>query len=211
MKSYGIIDSVLNDYQIIKLRNIILSQTGNNILFKEFGIKLGVRNVLQAQNVWNKFGVVKRLLHSPKISNIVYQHFDKNSDIRLWHDQVLIKSPFNGDAYQWHRDTDVWGRKCLNNTAFTLWIPLQHSSINNGTLTYSNSKYKYAIGEKNVEAVVGRRGIISYHTGECWHKSGKNSSPKKRVALVFHFIDINRITKKEMPIVYRMLPRIKKT
>ncbi|MFC5743633.1 phytanoyl-CoA dioxygenase family protein [Dyella tabacisoli] len=147
------------------------------------------------------------------------------SEIRLFHDQLLYKSPSDPastTAIGWHTDKSYW-RSCTSVNMLTAWVPLQDCTADMGPLAVFDGSHQWSHGddlqnfgsrelgpiEERLRAAHGdaepvvielRRGQVSFHHCRTIHGSRPNVSSNVRIACAIHYQDAdNRFNATRLP------------
>lgn len=135
--------------------------------------------------------------------------------VRLFDDQLIDKPPATEDAQTtivgWHTDGSYWST-CSSERMLTAWIPLQDTSVENGTLCVVEGSHLWpeadhvrgfnqtdldSLGErigrdippKLVRPLELRKGQVSFHHMRALHASMPNMSGGPRRAVALHMQD----------------------
>lgn len=132
--------------------------------------------------------------------------------VRLWHDQLLYKSPQSGVAGNigWHQDHGYW--QCIDrNEALTAWVALEDVNEENGCMEYVPGSHSWGLLEEDhfyqqdIETQIGRikqktgrsfrtvpavlpAGCVSFHHSFIIHGSRANTSTQPRISIAIHMI-----------------------
>lgn len=136
------------------------------------------------------------------------------SNIRLFHDQLIWKSPGAPDATNsvgWHTDKAYW-RSCTSDKMLTVWIPLQDITVDMGSLAVWDGSHLWPNADQwhtfdqpdleilekqaqrsglipNIKILPLQRGQVSFHHCRLIHGSYPNRSPQPRLAFAVHYQD----------------------
>ncbi len=190
-------------------------QAGHNKPAKEFSA------FHQLVNLWREYPRVQKFIVDERIGKMAAT-LEGLDGIRIWHDQSLIKRPWDGfTAY--HRDNPYWSFH--HPKAISVWVALDDATYENGCLymipgsqrdnTFRNSNIGKSLGSifetmpeyagvKPV-AVPMKAGSCSFHNGLTIHGAGANMTPFPRRAMTIQFMppgqvfngNINILTEEE--------------
>jgi len=95
--------------------------------------------VKQGINLWIRSQRIKKCVLDPRLA-LIARALIGSSEVRLWHDQALIKLPGSGES-PWHQDLPFWP---VGSTELTsCWIALDHVDENNGCLEFIPGSHRY--------------------------------------------------------------------
>ena len=185
------------------------------------------RKVLKVNNSWWINRQIRALLIDPAspAANPQPSHFAMTigrmaadllgvNEIRLWHDQVIVKPPGKGDQGNvgWHQDYAYW-QLSSSSQMITALIMLQDTSAHNGALQTVEKSHHWGLvydegdpgffnpdlmglQEKFCQLAEGRPwsvvtnavggGQITFHHSLTFHGSGPNHSHVPRLAIAIH-------------------------
>ena len=175
---------------------LALSQEINN-----YASGYGGGNVFhQIVNVWRHDLVLRRLTFHPNISALAQKL--AGVDLKLWHDQVLIKRPRNAVPTQFHQDQPYWSHGNSPNP-ITAWIALCDVPVERGCMTFiPESHLKTDLPEQHLNdprslfticpeleyyprvTVPLKAGDCTFHHGRCAHMATPNLTDLPRMAHV---------------------------
>ncbi|WP_413207924.1 phytanoyl-CoA dioxygenase family protein [Rhodospirillum sp. A1_3_36] len=137
------------------------------------------------------------------------------SEIRLFHDQLISKSPGFPDrtAVGWHQDASYWNT-CSSESMLTAWIPLEPYDLRMGPLQVIPGSHRWpghewmtTFNDQDLQGLMDRvrgdgsgampapepiliaPGDVSFHAGGMIHGSAQNLGTRPRVALTVHVQD----------------------
>ena len=147
---------------------------------------------------------------TPQILDIIENILGPN--LLVWSVELFIKEAGSAKTVSWHQDITYWGMGETNDEV-TAWIALTNVNIEAGCMRFLPGSHKGGIvshhdtfspenllsrGQeiKNVnedEAVFGPLlpGEMSLHHGRCFHASGKNTSPERRIGIAIRYVTPN--------------------
>ena len=126
-------------------------------------------------------------------------------DIKMYGDQLFMKSPVTGSAQPWHQDSASW-RDIFPMDLVTAWTAIDDATLDNGCLRFvpgtqrwgmlSSGRLAHFTDDLETEAwpavpVPVRAGGISFHHSLTLHTSSANSSPQRRRAYAIHYMRAN--------------------
>jgi len=158
----------------------------------------------QLCQVWRDDAVLKELTFHPRITAAVSEL--AQVPMRLYHDQILIKDPHNGQASEFHQDRPYWplgpGR------TVSLWLALGDCPVESGcmsfipgsqrktevplqVLTWAHDLFDKCPELEYAERVVAplRSGGCTFHQGRTAHRAGPNLTDHARVAFSAIYVE----------------------
>ena len=123
-------------------------------------------------------------------------------DIKMYGDQLFMKSPVTGSAQPWHQDSASW-RDIFPMDLVTAWTAIDDATLTNGCLRFvpgtqrwgmiSRERLDHFVDDLETEAwpavpVPVRAGSISFHHSLTLHTSSANTSPQRRRAYAIHYM-----------------------
>ena len=138
---------------------------------------------------------------NPAIVDIVADLFGTD-DIKMYGDQLFMKSPVTGSAQPWHQDSASW-RDIFPMDLITAWAAIDDATLDNGCLRFvpgtqrwgmlSQQRLRHFIDDLETEAwpavpVPLRAGGISFHHSLTLHTSSPNTSPQRRRGYAVHYM-----------------------
>ena len=131
----------------------------------------------------------------------------RTDSIRLWHDQLINKTPSTNTGIGWHTDKEYWPT-CSSSKMLTAFIPLNKHEDNMGPLmfvegshlwseqsshrSFHSTKVDRLIHDQEqvrIKKVQVQPGCISFHHCRTIHGSDANLSHTNRVAVAVHLQD----------------------
>lgn len=128
-------------------------------------------------------------------------------DLRLWHDQILVKEPHNEVATEFHQDQPYWPHE-ESPSPISAWIALCDVPVERGCMTFlPGSHTRTDLSAQNLHdaqslfticpelrwqrrvTVPLRAGDCTFHHGRCAHMATPNFTDTPRVAHVVIFMD----------------------
>lgn len=165
----------------------------------------------QLTQVWRDDQVLRELTFHPKILAAVSQLAGR--PMRLYHDQLLIKDPKNGQASEFHQDRPYWPLT----PAFTvsIWLAIGDCPVESGcmgfiprshersgtqlqVITWPRALFDQAPELEFAERVIAplKSGGITFHQGWTAHRAGPNETDTPRVAFSAIYVEDGvRLTK----------------
>ena len=89
------------------------------------------RILTQYVNMWKREPIYERLLHHPEIAGAACALLD-SPRVRLWHDHIISKPPFDNGHFRYHQDFYNW--PLLEPRIVTCWIALDDATPENGCM-----------------------------------------------------------------------------
>ncbi|MCY4484205.1 MAG: phytanoyl-CoA dioxygenase family protein [Spirochaetaceae bacterium] len=123
-------------------------------------------------------------------------------DIKMYGDQLFMKSPVTGSAQPWHQDSASW-RDIYPMDLVTAWTAIDDATLNNGCLRFVPGTHRWGMLSKErldhfIDDLETERwpavpvpvpaGSISFHHSLTLHTSSKNTSPSRRRAYAIHYM-----------------------
>ena len=166
---------------------------------------------LQIMNIWTKSEPVKEIVFSKRLAKIATELLGVEG-VRLYHDQALYKEP-GGGITPWHADQYYW--PLANDSTVTVWIPLQETPLEMGSLEFSSQSFKLTTGrdkeigdesQQVLKETLAREGFthviepfeigeVSFHRGWLFHRAGANNTDKMRSVMTMIYMDKNMVLK----------------
>jgi len=159
----------------------------------------------QYVNVWQHDGAMRELTLHPAIAAAARAL--ACVDLRLWHDQILIKQPGTSRATEFHQDQPYWPHENSTNP-ISCWIALGDVRAEDGCMTFlPGSQTRTDLPPQNLGdsrslldicpefewlprvTVPLRAGDCTFHHGRCAHMATPNVGTAPRVAHVVIFMD----------------------
>lgn len=163
----------------------------------------------QLVNVWRDNEKMRALTLHPNIAACARAL--SGVELRLWHDQILIKQPHNQKATEFHQDQPYWPH-AHSTHPISCWLALGDVPVERGCMTFlPGSQQRTELPAQNlVDAnslftiapdltwqqrvtVPLQAGDCTFHHGRCAHMATPNFTDEARVAHVVIFIDQNTI------------------
>lgn len=159
----------------------------------------------QLVNVWQHDEVMKRLTLHPNVAAVAERL--AGVDLRLWHDQILIKQPHNNAPTEFHQDQPYWPHA---NAAHPIsaWIALVDVPVERGCMTFIPGSFRRTdLEAQNLRdpkslftlspemaweprvTLPLQAGDCTFHHGRCAHMATPNLTDEPRVAHVVIFTD----------------------
>jgi len=195
----------------VKVRSIISQEEAME--FRERALQLQEERLsysnsaifTQLVNVWRDDEVMRRLTLHANIAACAARL--AGVDLRLWHDQLLIKKPHNAMATEFHQDQPYWPH--LNSpNPISCWLALGDVPVERGCMTFlprthertdleaqnltdSHSLFGLAPDLQWSERITLplQAGDCTFHHGRCAHMATPNTTDEDRVAHVAIFFD----------------------
>jgi len=128
-------------------------------------------------------------------------------DIRLCWNQAVTKAPRSGASFSWHQDSGYHHIDPLE--YLTVWVPLENSTIENGTIYVIPGSQKWGLQGHIVDPDTGdkvgyrgpeegipvevKKGEAAVFSSMCLHRSGPNTTDKPRHAYVVQYSPIDAV------------------
>jgi ectoine hydroxylase-related dioxygenase (phytanoyl-CoA dioxygenase family) len=153
----------------------------------------------QRINLWRNNETVKRTMLNPQLGAML-RALAGVENVRIWHDQTLIKEPF-ANPTAWHLDDPYWS--FYSRDAISIWIALEDATLENGCMWFVPGSHKLAtfdnvgIGQQmnalfeiypqmatiDPVAVPMKAGDCSFHNGLTAHGANANMTRGRRIAM----------------------------
>jgi ectoine hydroxylase-related dioxygenase (phytanoyl-CoA dioxygenase family) len=153
----------------------------------------------QRINLWRNNDAVKRYMLNPQLGAML-RALTGVENLRMWHDQTLIKEPF-ANPTAWHLDDPYWS--FYSRDAISIWIALEDATLENGCMWFVPGSHKLAtfenvgIGQQmnalfelypqmariDPVAVPMKAGDCSFHNGLTAHGANANMTRGRRIAM----------------------------
>ena len=123
-------------------------------------------------------------------------------DIKMYGDQLFMKSPVTGSAQPWHQDSASW-RDIFPMDLVTAWTAIDDATLENGCLRFVPGTQRWGMLARErlshlIDDLETARwpavpvpvpaGSISFHHSLTLHTSSKNTSPSRRRAYAIHYM-----------------------
>ncbi|HJO06610.1 MAG TPA: phytanoyl-CoA dioxygenase family protein [Chloroflexota bacterium] len=122
-------------------------------------------------------------------------------DLRLYWNQAVTKAARSGASFAWHQDSGYHPIEPVE--YLTVWIPLEDSTVDNGTIWVLSGSHRDGLQEHILDEQTGDKvgyqgdeeglpvavpkGSAAVFSSLCLHRSGPNTSAKPRRAYVVQF------------------------
>ena len=145
--------------------------------------------------------VIWRHVTNPKVVDIIADLLGTD-DIKMYGDQLFMKSPETGTAQPWHQDSASW-RDIFPMDLVTAWASIDHATAENGCLNFIPGTHRWGMVRGNrlkqfvddfggdswpAVGVPLRPGSISFHHSLTLHMSNANTSSKRRRGYAAHYM-----------------------
>lgn len=193
------IEGLITREEALRFRKAALNATE-----KLNDLSAGGQIFAQYVNVWTKDEDMKQLTLHPKIAKMA--KLLAGCDLRLWHDQILIKEPGTSKATEFHQDQPYWPHRNAPNP-ISCWIALGDVPVEAGCMTFLPEQHhrtelqaqdlssETSLFEVAPDLIYAprvtlplRAGDATVHHGRCPHMATPNRSDEKRVAHVVIFM-----------------------
>ena len=171
------------------------------------GGKDGNEAILQMLNLWQHHPEIKQYLFGGRIAQMAAA-LTNSSEIRIYHDQALIKEPGPSAPSPWHQDQPYWPSK--EGGMLSCWMALDDVTIDRGCMQFIPGSHHWGefdpieftgdgpglmdliSAEQRAawkpQAVELKAGSCTFHHGLCFHYAAPNTTEFRRRALVAIFI-----------------------
>ncbi len=167
------------------------------------GISMEGRNFIPQIDEKSKAG--RRLCLSAELVELAIALI--GPDIRLYWNQAVTKAPGSGASFSWHQDSGYHHIDPLE--YLTIWVPLEDSTIENGTICVIPGSQKWGLQEHIVDPDTGdkvgyrgpeqgipvevKKGEAAVFSSMCLHRSGPNTTDNPRSAYVVQYSPIEAV------------------
>ena len=123
-------------------------------------------------------------------------------DIKMYGDQLFMKSPVTGSAQPWHQDSASW-RDIFPMDLVTAWTAIDDATLDNGCLCFVPGTHRWGmLSQERLSHFIDDletaqwpavpvpvpAGSISFHHSLTLHTSSRNTSPMRRRAYAIHYL-----------------------
>ena len=121
-------------------------------------------------------------------------------NIKLYTDQLMMKSRFNGTVTDWHQDSVAWPY-FVPQDHVSCWVALDDATVDNGCMTVIPGSHKWGpvsrdykerfLAVSDLPAPVPVElpaGHCMFHHGLNFHRTGANPTPHRRRGLALHYL-----------------------
>ena len=159
---------------------------------------------VQKVNLWQVLPDVKAYVFSHKLAEIA-RRLARAKQVRLWHDQVLVKMPGDSKASAWHQDIPYWPMH--EDGSLSCWMALDDVFEANGCMAFVPGTHKLGrlepINLTNPQDLFSlapdaaskeitftpifqpmSAGSCTFHDGRTFHYAGPNTTDKPRRAII---------------------------
>jgi phytanoyl-CoA hydroxylase len=159
----------------------------------------------QTVNVWREDEEMRRLTLDSRLAQAATAL--AGADLRLWHDQILIKQPNTNTPTEFHQDQPYWPHLDSPHP-ISVWLALGDVSVEAGCMTFlPGSQHYTALPAQNLSDADSlfqicpelewsprvtlplRAGDCTFHHGRCAHMAGPNRLNSPRVAHAVIYVD----------------------
>lgn len=194
------IESALTPAEVVRYRD-----AARAVYDREDGLNPGNAMFKQVVNIWQRDEVLAELTLHPRIAGYAAQL--AGIDLRIWHDQLLIKPPHNGTPTEFHQDAPYWPhsgvRHCLS-----AWVALVDVPVERGCMTFiPGQQERHDIRAIDLSDATDlfevapdleyhrrvthplRAGDLTFHNGYTPHTANSNNTDELRLAHVNIYVD----------------------
>jgi ectoine hydroxylase-related dioxygenase (phytanoyl-CoA dioxygenase family) len=158
----------------------------------------------QLCQVWRDDALMRELTFHPRITAAVSQLARR--PMRLYHDQILIKDPRNGQASEFHQDRPYW--PLTEGFTCSIWLALSDCPVESGCMSFLPGSHRRTGTPLQVltwahdlfdkcpelewsERVVAplKAGGITFHQGWTAHRAQANDTDHPRVAFSAIYVE----------------------
>jgi ectoine hydroxylase-related dioxygenase (phytanoyl-CoA dioxygenase family) len=160
---------------------------------------------LQITNLWEHGGAAREFVFGKRLARIAAELLQVE-DVRLYHDQSLMKEPGGGFTPA-HADQFYW--PLASDRSVTAWIPLQAVPAEMGPIGFYAGSHRFEFGRDlgisdESERLITEQmeaqsfplvddpfelGEVSFHLGWTFHRAGPNRTAGPRSVMTIIYID----------------------
>ena len=135
---------------------------------------------------------------NPAIVDVIEELLGPN--IKLYCDQLMMKTRFNGTVTDWHQDSMAWPQFAPQNHV-SCWVALDRATVENGCMTVLPGSHKWGgIAQAHRARFLAspllpqpapvelEAGACLFHHGLNFHRTGANPTPHRRRGLALHYL-----------------------
>jgi len=150
-------------------------------------------------------------IYTPAIAQIAGELMS-DSQVRLWHDQVIYKGARTGGGVGWHQDQGYWQHVAPADMV-TCWLALDDCNEENGCMMMLDGSHKWGLldedqafagpdieaalqhlpeqyrGQNQMVPMKMKAGQASFHHCLTFHGSYENRSDRPRRCVITHFLN----------------------
>ena len=161
----------------------------------------------QLVNVWQQDPTLKELTFHPNLAALAERL--AGVALRLWHDHVLIKQPFNEKPTEFHQDQPYWPHHdAANRHCLSAWVALCDVPVERGCMTFINESHHHTglraqdltdardlltlrpdLAYMPRTTVPLRAGDCTFHSSWTAHMATPNFTGEARVAQIIIYMD----------------------
>jgi ectoine hydroxylase-related dioxygenase (phytanoyl-CoA dioxygenase family) len=167
----------------------------------------GGDQILQMLNLWEHYDEFKPMTLSKRLGNVA-KKLTGSEEIRVFHDQALIKDPHANTPSPWHQDQPYWPSK--ESGMLSIWIALDDVPVERGCMQFVPGSQKWGEfppvsftgdpdalynmlsdeqkAQYEVVAEPIKAGDCTWHHGLTFHYTNGNSTDVPRRVLTIIFI-----------------------
>lgn len=121
-------------------------------------------------------------------------------NIKLYHDQLMMKPRYHGTVTDWHQDSPAWPW-LIPQMAVSAWVALDDATVENGCMTVIPGSHKWGpVPREQKDAFLTmpeladpmpveiKAGHCMFHHGQNMHRTGANQTPHRRRGLALHYM-----------------------
>lgn len=138
---------------------------------------------------------------SPAVVDIIADLLGTD-DLKMYGDQLFMKSPATGSAQPWHQDSASW-RDIFPMDLVTAWAAIDDATLDNGCLRFVPGTHRWGmLGRQRLDHFIPdletdawpavpvplRAGSISFHHSLTLHTSSANTSAQRRRGYAVHYM-----------------------
>lgn len=164
--------------------------------------------VTQTLNAWQADRVIRYHILGSRVAEACAQLLDV-SQLRLFHDQILIKPPGGGNVVPWHQDYMYW-QIVDRPEMITCWMPLDDATEENGCMLFVPRSHTWGlfptvdfgsdfetllreanapVGEKlEIVPLPTKAGHCTFHHALTFHGTSINRTNRPRRAVIGHYM-----------------------
>lgn len=148
---YLIVRQLIDQHTVIELRKSLMQVLEVN--------DEGIRNrsthrrsdgtyTTHIQQLYQTHSVLTEYIHNPKLGSILSELMQNTPEVRLLHDGIIYKSPYEGGPVNWHQDYFTW-QNFTPPDMVTAWTALSKSSEESGCVYVVPGSHKWGLMQSN--------------------------------------------------------------
>ncbi|QDP94932.1 phytanoyl-CoA dioxygenase family protein [Microlunatus elymi] len=180
-------------------------EAARDVFGREQGLDPNNRMFKQVVNIWQRDETLRELTLDSRLAGLATQL--AGIELRIWHDQLLIKPPHNQTPTEFHQDAPYWPHAGCRH-ALSAWVALVDVPVERGCMTFIGGQQErhdiraidltdaHDLFEAAPDLIYRRRvtiplraGDVTFHNGYTPHTANANDTDDFRFAHVNIYID----------------------